>query len=48
MLYTGTDSFILHVGTEDLYTYFDGMKEHMDFSGYDKPHPCYDNTNTKC
>ena len=23
------------------------MKEHMDFSGYDKPHPCYDNTYKK-
>ena len=23
------------------------MKEHMDFSGYDKPHPCYDTTNKK-
>ena len=23
------------------------MKEHMDFSGYDKSHPCYDSTNIK-
>ena len=23
------------------------MKEHMDFSGYDKSHPCYDPTNKK-
>ena len=29
---------------EDLYKDSDGMKEHMDFSGYDKSHPCYDNT----
>ena len=21
------------------------MKEHMDFSGYDTSHPCYENTN---
>ena len=33
---------------EDLYKDFDDMKEHMDFSGYDKSHPCYDNTNKKC
>ena len=45
LLYTDTDSFISHVETEDLYKDFDDMKEHMDFSGYDKSHPCYDNTN---
>ena len=47
LLYTDTDSFIFHIETEDLYKDFDDMKEHMDFSGYDKPHPCYDNTNKK-
>ena len=47
LLYTGTDSFIFHTETEDLYKDFDDMKEHVDFSGYDKPHPCYDNTNEK-
>ena len=44
LLYTGTDSFIFNVET-DLYKDFDDMKGHMDFSGYDKSHPCYDNTN---
>ena len=36
LLYTDTDSFIFHVETDDLYNDFDDMKEHMDFSGYDK------------
>ena len=47
LLYTDTDSFIFHIETEDLYKDFDDMKEHMDFSGYDKSHLCYDNTNKK-
>ena len=47
LLYTGTDSFIFHIETEDLYKDFDDMKGHMDFSVYDKSHLCYDNTNTK-
>ena len=45
LLDTDTDSFIFHIETEDLYKDFDDMKEHMDFSGYDKSHPCYDNAN---
>ena len=47
LLYTDTDSFISHVETEDLYTDFDDMKEHMDFSGYGRSHPCYDSTKKK-
>ena len=47
LLYTDTDSFISPMETEGLYTYFDDMKEHMDFSGYDEPHPCYDHTHKK-
>ena len=47
VLYTGTDSLTSHIETEDLYTHFDDMKEHMGFSGYDKSHPCYDSTNKK-
>ena len=46
-LYTDTDSFIFYIETEGFYNDFDDMKEHMDFSGYDKSHPCYDNTNEK-
>ena len=48
LLYTDTDSFIIHIETEDPYKDFDDMKEHMDFSGYDKSHPCYDSANKKC
>ena len=47
LLYTDTDSFIFHIETEYLYKVFDDMKEHMDFSGYGKPHPCYDSANKK-
>ena len=46
LLYTDTDSFIFHIET-DLYKDLGDMKEHMDFSGYDKSHPCYDKTNKK-
>ena len=45
LLYTDTDSFIFHIETDDLYTDYDDMKEHMDFSDYDRSHPCYDSTN---
>ena len=47
LCYTDTDSLIVHIETEGLYKDFDDMKEHMDFSGYDKSHPCYDSTNKK-
>ena len=36
LFYTDTDSFIFQIETEDWYKYFDDMKEHMEFSGYDK------------
>ena len=45
LLYTDTDSCIVHIETYYLYKDSDDMNEHMDFSGYDKSHPCYDNTN---
>ena len=50
LLFTDTDSFIFHIETADLYKYFDDMEEHVGFSGYGKPHPCYDNTDkqNKC
>ena len=47
LFYTDTDSFIFHIETEDVYKDFDDMKKHVDSSGYDKPHPCYDNTNKR-
>ena len=45
LFYTDTDSFIFQIETEALYNGFGDMKGHMDFSGYGKSHPCYDNTN---
>ena len=44
--YTDTDSYILHIETEDVND-FKEMSEHFDFSGYPKDHPNYDNTNAK-
>ena len=47
LLYTDACSFIFHIGTTNIYKYFDDLKEHMDFSGHDKPHPCYNSTSNK-
>ena len=47
LIYTDTDSFVLHIKTEDVYDDFKEIKNEMDFSGYDKSHKCYDNTNKK-
>ena len=47
LIYTDTDSFVLHIKTEDVYDDFKEIKHEMDFSGYDKSHKCYDNTNKK-
>ena len=47
LIYTDTDSYVLQTFTEDIYEDWKEMKEHMDFSGYDKSHPCYDPTNKK-
>ena len=32
---------------EDIYEDWKGIKDYMDFSGYDKNHPCFDATNKK-
>ena len=47
LLYTDTDSFIIQTQTEDVYDDFKELKGHMDFTGYDKDHKCYDDTNNK-
>ena len=47
MLYTDTDSFVLHIKTEDVYEDFNDIKDYMDFSGYDPKQKCYDKTNKK-
>ena len=40
--YSDTDSFVLDSKTEDIYEDFQEISQHMDFSGYDKNHKCYD------
>ena len=47
LVYTDTDSFVIHTKTKDVYDDFNEIKEQMDFSGYDKNHKCYDPTNKK-
>ena len=47
LLYTDTDSYVLETHTDDLFEDWTKIKEHMDFSGYDKNHPAYDPTNKK-
>ena len=47
LAYTDTDSFIIHVETDDIYTDFKHIKQHMDFSDYPKNHECYNASNKK-
>ena len=47
LIYTDTDSFVIHTHTEDIYDDFKEIRQHMDFSNYDKDHKCYDVTNKK-
>ena len=47
LIYTDTDSYVLQTFTEDIYDDWKDLSEYMDFSGYDKKHPCYDPTNKK-
>jgi hypothetical protein len=47
LLMTDTDSLTYHIETEDLYKDMNENKELFDFSGYNKDHFCYDNTNNK-
>ena len=47
LAYTDTDSFIIHVETDDIYTDFKHIKQHMDFSDYPKHHECYNASNKK-
>ena len=47
LVYTDTDSFVIHTKTKDVYDDFNDIKDQMDFSGYDKKHKCYDPTNKK-
>ena len=45
LIYTDTDSFVIHTKTEDIYDDFKQINKYMDFSDYDKDHKCYDATN---
>ncbi len=47
MAYTDTDSYVIHVKTDDIYDDFNQLNNHMDFSDYNKEHKCYDNSNKK-
>ena len=42
LIYTDTDSYVIQTFAEDIYEDWKGIKDYMDFSGYDKNHPCYD------
>ena len=39
LIYTDTDSYVIQTFTEDIYEDWKGIKDYMDFSGYDKKHP---------
>eukprot|EP00438_Fugacium_kawagutii_P020498 Skav224682 [mRNA] locus=scaffold1804:148653:149879:+ [translate_table: standard] len=47
LIYNDTDSYVIQTFTDDIYEDWMEIKEHMDFSGYDKNHPCWDATNKK-
>ena len=47
LIYTDTDSYVIETETDDIFEDFKSIKEHMDLSGYDKSHPCYDPSNKK-
>ena len=47
LIYTDTDSFVIHTKTEDIYDDSNDITHLMDFSGYDVEHKCYDTTNKK-
>jgi hypothetical protein len=47
LAYTDTDSFVIHVETDDLYKDLKQINNHMDFSDYPKKHENYDVSNKK-
>ena len=47
LAYTDTDSFVIHIETEDLYKDLQQINSYMDFSDYPQNHCDYDNTNKK-
>ena len=47
LVYTDTDSFVLHTRTDDIYEDFNKISHHFDFSNYPENHKSYDKTNKK-
>ena len=47
LIYTDTDSYVLQTFTNDIFDDYKDLRQHMDFSGYDKNHPNYDACNKK-
>ena len=47
LIYTDTDSFVIHTKTKDVYDDFEQISNEMDFSDYPKDHKCYDVSNKK-
>ena len=48
LLYTDTDSLVMHITTEDVFKDFKAMSDKFDFSNYPTNHPNYDKKNAKC
>ena len=47
LVYTDTDSFVIHTKTKDVYDDFNEIKDQMDFSDYPKDHKCFNINNKK-
>ena len=47
LAYTDTDSFVIHIETQDLYEDLKQIEDYMDFSDYPTDHPNYNTTNTQ-
>ena len=47
LIYTDTDSYVLQTFTNDIFEDYKALRQHMDFSGYNKNHPSYDACNKK-
>ena len=47
LVYTDTDSFVIHTETDDICNDLKELKDYMDLSDYPKEHKPYDSTNKK-
>ena len=48
LCFTDTDSLLIDIPTDDLYTDLVDIKEHLDLSNYPKDHKLYDSSNKAC